>query len=92
MLQYKQRCISCKTQYVVVTSKQRFAKCYDCQRKELQHEIKDPEMKKFFDIPEEFYQQNQFLRNIKVSYLRYGALTERQISAFKKVVEQLGKG
>lgn len=52
-------------------------------------EIKDPEIKKLFDIPEEYYKQSQFLRNIKVSYLRYGNLTEKQIEAFKKVVKDI---
>jgi len=52
-------------------------------------EIKDPEMKKFFDIPEEFYAVNSFLRDIKVNYLKYGKLSDRQISAFKDTVEKM---
>ena len=52
-------------------------------------EIKDEAMKKLFDIPEEFYKKNSFLRNIKINYLRYGKLTDRQIEAFKKVVKQV---
>jgi iron uptake system EfeUOB component EfeO/EfeM len=67
----------------------RYAVCYPCQEKELQGEIKDKKMKKFFNIPEEFYKRNGFLANIKISYLRYGKLTEKQIEAFKKTVAKL---
>ena len=54
--------------------------CYDCQKAEMQGEIKDPEMKKMFDIPEEFYENNAFLRDIKIKYLKWGELTENQIN------------
>ena len=54
-------------------------------------EIKDPKMKKMFDIPEEFYKENSFLRDIKIKYLKFGELTEKQIAAFKKTVENLKK-
>ena len=54
-------------------------------------EVKDPKMKKMFDIPEEFYKNNSFLRDIKIKCLQWGELTERQIAAFKKVVEDLKK-
>ena len=37
----------------------------------------------------EFYKENAFLRDIKVNYLRYGKLTERQVEAFKKVVQKM---
>ena len=52
-------------------------------------EIEDPVMKKMFDVPEQFYMDNSFLRRIKVNYIRYGNLSEKQIEAFKKVVDQL---
>lgn len=48
-------------------------------------------MKKFFDIPEEFYRENAFLRSIKVNYLRYEGLSERQIETFKKAVVKMRK-
>lgn len=88
-IQYKQKCIRCKKNYVLVSRGQRYALCYDCQKSELEGEIKDPKMKKMFDIPEEFYKENGFLRSIKVNYLRFGELTEKQIEAFKKVVKQM---
>ena len=72
-----------------MTSRSQFPLCYDCEKKELQGEITDPEMKKMFDIPEEYYKNNSFLRSIKKNYLRFGNLTEKQIQVFKKVVEDL---
>jgi len=88
-VKYKQKCMLCRKNYVVTNWKERFPKCYECQRKELNGEIDDPKMKKFFDIPEELYKQNAFLRSIKVNYLTYGNLSEKQIEAFKKVVKDL---
>ena len=52
-------------------------------------EIKDPKMKKMFDIPDELYKESSFLRNIKINYLRYGNLTDKQVAAFKKVVGKM---
>ena len=91
MVKFKQKCWACKKNYVMTTNMQRFVMCYDCQKKEMQGEIKDPKMKKFFDIPEEFYKKNSFLRSIKTNYLRYENLTEKQIEAFKKTVERMKK-
>ncbi|MBW3004651.1 hypothetical protein KY310_02370 [Candidatus Woesearchaeota archaeon] len=88
-IRFKQKCNKCKQNYVTISHRQRYAICYDCQKPEMQGEIKDPKMKKLFDIPEEFYKDNIFLRNIKVNYLRYGNLTEKQIEAFKKTVKKL---
>ena len=88
-MKYKQRCFRCKKNYVTITGRQSYALCYDCQKAELEGEIKDPKMKKLFDIPEKFYEENSFLRNIKINYLKYGDLTEKQIEAFKKVVNDL---
>lgn len=86
---YKQKCYRCRKNFVIVTWKQRYAVCYDCQKNELEGEIKDPKMKKFLNIPDEFYKENAFLRSIKVNYLRYNNLTEKQIEAFKKAVEKM---
>ena len=88
-IKYKIKCIRCKKNYVIISTWQRYALCYDCQKKDLQGKIKDPKMKKMFDIPEELYKENSFLRDIKINYLRYGQLTERQIEAFKKAVKEM---
>ena len=90
-INYKSKCISCKKNYVLMTYKQRYPICYDCQKKELEGEIKDPKMKKLFNIPEEFYKQNAFLRSIKINYLKYGELSKKQIEVFKQVIEKLKK-
>ncbi len=66
--------------------------CYDCQRKQMVGDVKDPGMKKLFDIPEEYYKENSFLRSIKINYLKFGSLTENQVSAFKKTVKELKEG
>ena len=91
MVRFKQLCQKCKKNMVLVTSKTKFAICYDCQKEDLQGEIKDPKMKKMFDILEEFYRESLFLRNIKSSYLRFGKLSGKQIEWFKKVVEDMKK-
>ena len=87
--QYKQKCVRCRKNFVIVTRSQRYAVCYDCQKNEMGAAIKDPKMKKLFGIPEEFYRENAFLRDIKMNYIRYGNLTEKQIEAFKKTVEKM---
>lgn len=89
MAKYKQICFKCKKNFVIVTGKQRYVVCYDCQKEELNKKIKDPKMRKMFDIPEEFYKDSSFLRSIKMNYIRYENLTERQIEAFKETVKKL---
>lgn len=81
----------CKKNMVLTTSANRFPLCYDCEKSELEGEITDPEMKKMFDIPEMFYRENAFLRNIKKNYLKFGKLSEKQIEVFKKVAEDMKK-
>lgn len=89
MVQYKQRCVRCKKNMVLMTSRSQFPLCYDCEKSELNGEIDDPEMKKMFNIPEEFYKNTPFLRSIKKNYLKFGNLSAKQIEVFKKVVEEL---
>ena len=89
MVQYKQRCFRCKKNYVLISGRNKFPLCYDCQKKELNKKIKDKKMEKFFDIPEEFYKENIFLRNVKIYYLRTGELSKKQVDAFKKTVKKM---
>lgn len=89
MVKFKKKCYRCKKNYVTATRRDNWVMCYDCQKAELNGVIDDPEMKKFFDIPHEFYVNNSFLRDIKVKYLKFGNLTEKQIEAFKKTVDKL---
>jgi hypothetical protein len=88
---YKERCRRCKKNYVTVTWKDRYPVCYECQKSDLDGEIKNKAMKKMFDIPDEFYAKNNLLRSIKIYYLSYGKITEKQIEAFKKVAAKLKK-
>ena len=88
-MQFKQLCFKCKKNYVLVTGKEKFVKCYDCEKHGLAQEIKNSKMKKLFDIPVEFYKENIFLRNIKLYYLKFGKLSEKQIEAFKKTANEL---
>jgi adenylate kinase family enzyme len=88
-VKYKVKCCKCKKNYVLVTKRTRYPVCYQCQKKEMQGEIKDKEMKKLFDIPEDFYKKNLFLRNIKINYLKWGKLSDKQIEAFKKTVKKM---
>jgi len=88
MAMFKQKCAICKKNFVLMSG-HGFPICYDCQKSELQGAIKDPEMKKMFDIPEDFYRQSYFLRSIKINYLKFGNLTEKQIEVFKKVVKEM---
>ncbi len=92
-IKYKQRCERCKTNYVIISSwkQHRPIVCYECEKQEMKGEITDPEMKKLFDIPEELYIQNGFLRRIKINYLKYHSLTQPQIDAFKKTVLEMKK-
>jgi len=89
MVRFKQKCWKCRKNYVLVSRNQKWAVCYDCQKNELKGEIKDPKMKKMFNIPEDFYKENSFLRDIKAKYLQWGELSEKQIAAFKKTVKQM---
>ncbi|PIN75830.1 hypothetical protein COV18_01460 [Candidatus Woesearchaeota archaeon CG10_big_fil_rev_8_21_14_0_10_37_12] len=86
---FQQKCMRCKKNYVTVSRRQNYAICYDCQKGELSGKISDPNMKKMFDIPEECYKKNSFLRDIKLKYLRQGELTDKQIEVFKKVADEL---
>jgi len=91
MVSYKILCYKCKKAYVPGSWKDKFLACYDCLKGELSKQIEDPKMKKMFDIPEEHYKENPFLRNIKLNYMRYNNLTDRQIEAFKEAVKKLKK-
>lgn len=91
MAKYKQKCIRCKKNYVIISWKQKYPICYECQKEELHKKIKNKKMQKFFDIPEEFYKQSSFLRSVKLYYLRFNTLSEKQIEVFKETVKKLKK-
>ena len=86
---FKRKCIRCKQNYAIVSPRDRYALCYECHKKEMDGEIKDPEMKKLFDIPEDLYKKSMFLRDIKVKYMKFGSLSEKQVEAFKNAVKKM---
>jgi len=88
---YQQRCGLCKKNMVMMFSRKQFPVCTDCQMKQIDQPIEDPEYKKFFDIPEKFYKESYFLRNIKSSYIRFGSITDNQRDAFLKTVTEMKK-
>lgn len=90
-VQFKQKCERCKKNYVVVSlrARKKPVVCYECEKKEMQGEIKDAELKKLLDIPEEFYMKSDFLRRIRISCVKYGSLTQAQREAFIKVLEKV---
>ena len=85
---YNQKCARCP-KMVPITSRKQFPLCYDCQKKELQGEIKDPKIKKLFDIPEEYYMESPFLRSVKSYYLKFNKISDKQKEFFKKTVEEM---
>jgi hypothetical protein len=86
---FKQRCAICKNNMVIMYSYRQFPICVDCHMKQINQEIEDPKMKKFFDHPKSLYEKSSFLRNIKQAYIRFGNLSEKQVEAFKKTVKDL---
>ncbi len=88
-IKYKQRCFICRKNMALIESRYQKAICIPCQTRDFNKPITDPKFKKLFNIDEELYQKNYFLRDIKSKYLRFGNLTEKQISAFKKVAKEL---
>lgn len=89
---FKQRCAICKKNWVEMYSHRQFPICADCHLKRISDPVEDERFKKLLDIPPELYRQSVFLRNIKESYLRFKDLTDKQIEAFKKTVEEMKKG
>lgn len=89
VVQYNQQCMRCRKNYVLVSGRNNYPLCYECQKTELNQPIKDKKMKEFFNIPEEFYKESQFLRNIKIYYIKFKELSEKQKEFFKKVVEEM---
>ena len=89
MAKYKILCYKCKKNYIPASWSDKFVACYDCLKRELSTEIKDSKMKKMFNISEELYKENAFLRSIKLNYIRYESLSDKQIEAFKETVKKL---
>mgnify|MGYP001583591156 FL=1 len=74
-----------------MTGRRQSPVCLDCQMKDVKISVEDPIFKKLFDIPEEFYLENGFLRSIRSNYARYRNLTKAQVETFEKVVKDIKK-
>lgn len=88
MAKYKQRCVICKKNMVLMLSGRQFPICMTCEMKNFDKPIKNPKYKALLDINTKWYEENSFLRSVKSHYIRKGMLTDRQIEAFKKVVAE----
>ncbi len=88
MAKFKQRCVICKKNMVLMLSARQFPICKDCEMKDFDKPISNAFYRSLLDIDKKWYDENQFLRSIKSHYIRTGMLTQRQVEAFKKVVEE----
>ncbi len=88
MAKYKQRCVICKKNMVLMLSGRQFPICMTCEMKNFDQPIKDPKYKALLDIDKKWYEENSFLRSVKSHCLRKGMLTDRLNEAFKKVAEE----
>jgi hypothetical protein len=89
MAMFKQKCIKCKKNYQLSSRRDRYVICFECQKEDFDKPIEDKEMEKLFDIPLQYYIDNMFLRDIKIKYIKFGNLSEKQIEAFKKTVDKM---
>lgn len=86
---YKQLCVMCKKNHVLIASRNQFPICTSCSMKQINQPIEDEKFRKLFDIDQKLYEQSSFLRSIKSNYLRFKELSEKQIEVFRKVAEEL---
>ncbi len=89
MAKYKQRCVLCRKNMVLISNYFQKPFCAQCQMRDFDKPIEDPKFRKMFDIDNRFYVENSFLRDIKSKYIRFGSLTDRQIEAFKRVAKDV---
>jgi hypothetical protein len=87
---YKQTCILCKKNKVLITSYKQKPICAACGMREFSEVTEEP-FKTMFDIPQELYVEIQFLRSIRSNYHKFGSLSEKQIEAFNRVVAEQRK-
>lgn len=86
---YKQRCMNCKKNMVLIQYPKQRPICVECQSKSISTPITDPKFQKLFKIDPALYEQSSFLRDIRYQYGRFENLSERQISVFQRVVHEI---
>ncbi|MBT4605105.1 hypothetical protein HOC01_05685 [archaeon] len=91
-ISFKQKCSRCKKNFVIATRRSRWVECWDCEKAIVLKKVDDPKLGPMFDIPTEYYEQNSFLRSIKKNYHRFENLTDKQVEAFKKTVQEMKDG
>ncbi|MBI4449229.1 hypothetical protein HY641_04345 [Candidatus Woesearchaeota archaeon] len=80
--------MTCKKNMVIIRSFKQRPVCSECQMRSLSGPVSDKKFKKLFDIDPKFYETSAFLRDIRYQYSLYQNLTEKQIAAFKRVVDE----
>jgi len=85
---YKQTCILCKKNKVLITSWKQKPICTECGMKNFAPVTEEP-YKTLFDIPHHLYTESGFLRSIRSNYHKYGSLSEKQIEVFRRVAKEI---
>ncbi|MFH1400872.1 MAG: hypothetical protein ABIH41_05095 [Nanoarchaeota archaeon] len=88
MVAYKQRCIRCKQNMVLMKGRRQLPICMQCNMRVVDRPIEDHEMKEFFAIERTLYEKHAFLRRVKEVYHEQGMITEPQKEAFLRVLEE----
>ena len=86
--QFKQKCKLCKIEWVIMNYKE-YPICVKCQMRQIFATEVTEQKYLFLNVDTKLYEQSRFLRNIRDAYQRYEGLTDKQITAFKKTVEDL---
>lgn len=86
---YKQRCVICKKNMVLIQYPKQRPNCQECQKRSFSAPITDPKFQKMFAIDPILYDQSSFLRDIRFQYGRFQSLSERQVQTFQRVVKEL---
>lgn len=86
---YKQRCVICKKNMVLIQYPKQRPNCQECQKRSFSAPITDPKFQKMFAIDPNLYNQSSFLRDIRFQYGRFQSLSERQIQTFQRVVKEI---
>lgn len=85
---YKQTCILCRKNKVLISSYKQKPICSECGTREFKEVTEEP-FKTLFAIPPELYSESSFLRSIRSNYHRYGSLSEKQVEVFKRVAKEM---
>ncbi|MBI2105682.1 hypothetical protein HYT56_02480 [Candidatus Woesearchaeota archaeon] len=88
MVRYKQLCMICRKNKVLMQSYKQKPICLDCQMKQWD-KIENEKYRRLFNIPKKFYEESYFLRSVRDYYDRAEKISKKQEQAFKKTVDEL---